>query len=184
VVPDLAAPEILRQPAAAPTDAEGRSGSKAGAASLAKTLENPDVPGEDGDGHPHECLTQKRGCEARLPWAMVESAQAVSSAKVAPSCRVEEVGDAKTLSLQDTLESRDKEPERPGIQGVAASDADTSRPVSGPVCTTVAQVRAALAHAGRVGHQGVVVWGRCARCGRVGRVVHFDGVLRARARAP
>jgi hypothetical protein len=56
------------------------------------------------------------------------------------------------------------------------------------VVRQVAQARAA-AHAAHVqGRAGLradaVVYGRCARCGRVGEVVHFDGVLRARSQEP
>lgn len=50
------------------------------------------------------------------------------------------------------------------------------------VVTTVAQARAAVLQAHRSGPGGLVVLGRCAVCGRVGRVVHFDGELRARPR--
>lgn len=52
------------------------------------------------------------------------------------------------------------------------------------VLTTVAQVRAALRRAREVGWEAVVLWARCAGCGRVGRVLHFEGVVRARARDP
>lgn len=179
-----AAPEELRQPEEAPAHADGRSESKPRPETPAMSSENQDVSGEGGGGHPRECLTHKRGCEAGLSWATLEPAQAVSSAQEAASRRAEEAVDAKTPSCRGIRESRDKEPEPPATDGVAPCDAETSRPALGPVLTTAAQVRAALEHAFKVGHQDGVVWGRCARCGRVGRVVHFDGALRARARAP
>jgi len=184
VVPDMAAPEILRQPAEAPADAQGRSASRTGPETPAMSLENQDVPGEGGCSHPGECLTHRRGCEAGLPWATMESAQAVSSAQVATGRRVEEAVDAKTPTCRSSRESRDEEPEPSAVGCVAPCDAAGPSPASGPVLTTAAQVRAALEHAFKVGHQDIVVWGRCARCGRVGRVVHFDGALRAHARAP
>ena len=182
--PGMAAPEVLRQPEEAPTHADGRSESKPRPATPAISSENQDVSGEGDGGHPRECLTHKRGCEAGLSWATLEPAQAVSSAQEAASRRAEEAVDEKMPSCSSSRGSRDEEPEPPPTDSVAPCDAETIRPASGPVLTTAAQVRAALEHAFKVGHQDGVVWGRCARCGRVGQVVHFDGALRARARAP
>jgi hypothetical protein len=52
------------------------------------------------------------------------------------------------------------------------------------VVTTVAEARRVLSDAYAQGASAVVVAGRCARCGRLGQVVHFDGVLRARPGGP
>ncbi len=83
-------------------------------------------------------------------------------------------------------DSAAKAPESRGEEEVvdAQTPPDGSRRTSISVLTTVAQVRAALQQASESGIDDIVLWARCSRCGRVGRVVHFDGVLRARARAP
>jgi len=105
------------------------------------------------------CLTQKRVGEGASRQVTMESLRASPAVHTPGSHSEEEVVDAKAP---------------PG----------RSRRASMSVLTTVAQVRAALQNARESGFDDVVVWGRCARCGRVGRVVHFDGVLRTRARAP
>jgi hypothetical protein len=129
-------------------------------------------------------LTQKRVGEAVVQRATVETAQAVSAAQEPASRGAEEAVDAKTASCRGKGEAGGKEREAATAGSVPPGDVETSRPASGPVLTTVAQVRAALFYARKVGREEVVVWARCSRCGWVGRVVHFDGVLRARAREP
>jgi hypothetical protein len=115
----------------------------------------------------------------------MEPTQAISPPQVAASRCDEEAVDARSPSCTDpTGEKVDEEPEPPATEGVAPGEVDPRHRASEPVLTTVEQVRAALEQASIVGHHDVVVWGRCARCGRVGRVVHFDGTFRARAQAP
>ena len=75
-----------------------------------------------------------------------------------------------------------------GPQGAApcsegTSDVETLEAAAlSVVVTTVAQALAAVLQAQQSGHGDLVVLGRCSVCGRVGRVVHFDGALRARPR--
>ena len=111
----------------------------------------------------------------------MKSAQAVPPVQLAASRCVEESDDEKAPFCSDPQKTGDEAVE-PAARGGMVADAD-SRSAAGVVLTTVAQVRAVLEHAVKAGHEGVVVWGRCARCGQVGRVVHFDGALRARAQA-
>lgn len=179
VLKGIAGQEELRRPEEAPADTKGRSGRRWAYNEPSRSLGNQPLPGEGNDGH--RCLTHRRSGQDGSPWTIVESAQAVTSAQVATSRGVVEAVDAKTSSCQGSKDHQDSEPAKEGIPHGAAC---TNRLASGSVLTTVAQVRAALEHACQVGHEGVVVWGRCARCGREGVVVHFDGTLRARARAP
>lgn len=130
------------------------------------------------------CLTQKRVGEAEFRRVMVGAAQMVSAAQEPVSRGVEEAVDAKTARCGETQEAGLEEPDVAAAGCVPSGDVEASRTASGPVLTTVAQVRAALFSAREVGREDVVVRARCSRCDRVGRVVHFDGVLRARAREP
>lgn len=129
------------------------------------------------------CLTQKRGGEAEGGRVTVGATQTSWAAAVLRSS-VEETIDAKTACDPGPRATGDDERETAVAGRVAAGDVETSSTASGPVFATVAQVRGALLAAAKKGHDNVVVWGRCARCGRVGQVVHFDGALRARAREP
>jgi hypothetical protein len=95
----------------------------------------------------------------------------------------EELVDAKAPD-RSPGEAEVEEADAPTVGVVRCGDVERSRMALGSVLTTVAQVRAALQDACETGIDDVVVLGRCSRCGRVGRVVHFDGSLRARARAP
>lgn len=122
----------------------------------------PEIPcdSDQFDGaHPSDCLTHKRVGEGESRQATMESSPADSAAQAPGSRSDEEVVDAQKPS-------------------------DKSRRAFMSVLTTVAQVQAALLDPRQSGSDDVVVWGRCSRCGRVGRVVLFDGELRARARAP
>jgi hypothetical protein len=136
-------------------------------------------PGHDAD---RTCLTHSRNCESGPAWATVEATQTASALEVGAGRCVAEIDDAQKSVCCGPLATREGELWLPAIRGVAAPPAPNNQ-LPGPVVTTVAQVRAALAHADEANAVGVDVWGRCARCGRVGRVVHFDGVLRARAQA-
>jgi hypothetical protein len=135
------------------------------------------IVGSDG------CLTDKRVGAARQRWAKVGPARAVSGADVPTSPGREDAIDAKALAGSGS--------EKPGGFGVADRKsgsaprgcAATDGTPFGPVFATVDQVRAALRRGQGVVGEGMVVLGRCARCGKVGRVVHFDGVLRAHSQA-
>ena len=180
-----AVPGGLREIEGTPADGTGHSEPSLVREEPAKSFVNQSSPGDDGGGHPGECLTHRRGGEVESVSAMLESAQAISSAPMAASRRVEETVDEKTPSCPNSgCETGDSEPERAATGDLAPCDAKRIQPASVAVLTTVAQVRAALQHARKEGHKDAVVWGRCARCGRVGQVVCFDGVLRGRARAP
>ncbi|MBU0479408.1 hypothetical protein KKC91_12730 [bacterium] len=115
---------------------------------------------------------------------MVGPARAALVVQAPVSRNEEDVVDAKSPSSRSPQEAGDEEVAASATGGALHGDVDTSRMALGCVLTTVAQVRAALRDARKAGLEGVVLWGRCSRCGRVGRVVHFDGELRARARAP
>lgn len=128
------------------------------------------------------CLTQKRVGGVALRRVRVGPASPVSAAQVLACGGVEEVVDEKPSPFGPTPQAEGDGREAAPKGGAPSGHADAWR--TGPVFTTVAEVRAALARARQAGRCDVVVWGRCARCGRVGRVVHFDGVLRASARAP
>jgi hypothetical protein len=135
-----------------------------------------------GEVRPGECLTHKRVGEEVSIAATVGSKQADSAVQEPVSRSEDEVVDAKTPSDKSSEEAGDDEVEAPPNSDLPGSDVEWSRRVL--VLTTVAQVRAALQHAREVGHEDVVILGRCEKCGRVGRVVHFDGELRSRARDP
>jgi len=105
----------------------------------------------------------------------VQPTRAVPATHALASRSVEEAVDAKTQALRSPSPAQAHEREAPETDGTPAS--------VGPVLTTVAQARAAVLDV-RTGGRVVAVRGRCAGCGRVGRLVHFDGVLRARPRAP
>jgi len=128
------------------------------------------------------CLTHKRVGEVALRRARVDPTSAVSAAHE-PACGgVEEVFDDRSAPFVRAPPAMGdgREAAPPGLVGRGHADAECA----GPVFTTVAEVRAVLSRARQTGLRDIVVWGRCARCGRVGRVVHFDGELRARARSP
>jgi hypothetical protein len=153
--------EVVQEPDEAPAD-EDEHAQFAPGPSPAEPGVLPEIPCDSDrfDGiHPSDCLTHKRVGEGASRQATMESSRADSAAQAPESRSEEEVVDAQ---------------KPPGW----------SRRASISVLTTVAQVRAALQDARESGIDDVVVWGRCARCGRVGRVVHFDGELRACARAP
>lgn len=188
----MAVPEASRTSEQAPTSAQGQPVTKPGGDAPSKSLDKEGANGEDGDDHSHGCLTQKRACVAQLSWATVEPTRAVSSARMASSRSGEETVDAKKPSCSESRESwgnmpetaHETVPEPPATGSTTPYGAQTSHPAPGPVFTSAARVRVALEHARRGGHPDAVIWGRCAKCGRVGQVVHFDGGLRARARAP
>jgi hypothetical protein len=129
-------------------------------------------------------LTHKTVGEAAGRRATVVAACAVSAVRSPEGRGEEELVDAKSPPWQGAVEAEDAEVDTPARVGVRSGDVEGSRLSPWPVLTTVAAVRAALADARDSGLDDVVVLGRCARCGRAGRVVHFDGELRARARAP
>jgi hypothetical protein len=108
---------------------------------------------------------------------MVGPTSTASAAQVPAISGVEEAVDAKSSPFGDRPQaSRSEARER---QAQAGDKRQGEGYALGPVCTTVAQVRAAL-HKTQ-DRADVVVLGRCSMCGQVGRVVHFEGVLRARA---
>jgi len=131
-----------------------------------------------------ECLTHKRVGEAASLRATVGPARAASTVHVPVSRDEQEVVDAKRPPDKLPGEAGDDKAEATTPDGVRCGDVAWSRTGPVSVLTTVAQVRAALRDARETGVDDIVVWGRCSRGGRVGRVVHFDGELRARARAP
>ena len=129
-------------------------------------------------------MTHKTVGEAAGRRATVGEAQVASAVQTPVSRSEEELVDAKSPPGRSPEEAEEAEVEAPATGDARCSDVDRSRMALGSVLTTVAQVRVALEDACETGLDDVVVWGRCSRCGRVGRVVHFDGSLRARARAP
>lgn len=133
-------------------------------------------PARSGD-----CLTHKTVGEAGGQRATVESSRAAPAWESPVSRSEEELVDAKSPPDRS---HENAEIEAPATDFVRHCDAERRRLALGAVLTTAAAVRAALSDAREHGPDEVVVWGRCARCGRLGRVVHFDGELRARARAP
>lgn len=137
-----------------------------------------------GPAHPRGCLTHKRVGEVAPRRATVGTARAASAMQTPMSRSGEELVDAKAPPGKSPEAARDEAVEAPKTGAVRCGDVERSRMAPMSVLTTVAQVRAALRAARETGLDDVVVCGRCSRCGREGRVVHFDGELRARARAP
>jgi hypothetical protein len=127
-------------------------------------------------------------------------AQEAASKELAPSVVAQRPDDAATDVGKDPVHSSEcltqKTVGEAAGQGATVGAARAVSAVQEPVSrgeaelvdaklllATVAQAQAVLQDARRGGLDDVVLWGRCARCGRVGRVVHFDGELRARAQA-
>ena len=133
--------------------------------------------------HSRECLTQKTVGEAAGRPAIVGPATAASAVQAPVSRGEEELVDGKAPSSRSPGDVGDEEAEAPENGGRSFCDVGRSRMAPRVVLTTVAQVRAALREADEAGIDDVVLWGRCSRCGRAGRIVHFEGLLRARAQA-
>ena len=177
----LAPPEVVPSRDEAPADggerarlAPGSSPARAGAPSEKERDSN-----RFGQVHPSECLTHKTVREGTSRQATVRPARAATPVQAPVRRKEQEVVDAKTQLGRSPGEDGDEEADAPA-PGVHCGDVERSRVALGPVLRTAAQVRAALEHAHDVGNEAVVLWGRCSRCGRMGRVVHFDGVLRGR----
>ncbi len=129
------------------------------------------------------CLTHTSDGGAVMHSAMVESTPQVAAAQVLSSSGVEETADAKAAFFGDKRASQDGT-HCAAANGDAAAGIDTIRAASERVLTTVAQLREVLSRARDDGRADVVVWGRCSACGRLGRVVHFDGAARAQVQDP
>lgn len=131
------------------------------------------------------CLTQKNVGAAALGWETVPPSRGVLAVRVSEDSNEKEVIDVNESSSKSLREAENETFPASAPGDGPHGNIEKNDMALGGVLTTVAQVRAALGQLSKVGlDEDTVWWGRCSRCGRLGRIVHFEGVFRARGQSP